>query len=95
MDQDKVDWCHTFSWMDQPTLGVKVEGYFLENNTPDMMHFSNWLGQNLDLWKRKEWKDFKYLGLKLSTTQQILLFIAACGLSYLAYYLIMIEKIII
>ena len=95
MDGEKVDWCHTFSWMDQPSLGVKVEGYFLENTKPDMMHFSNWLDENLDLWKRKEWKDFKYLGLKLSTTQQILLFIAAGGLSYLAYYLIMIERIFI
>lgn len=94
MNEDKVDWCHTFSWMDKPTLGVCVEGYFLENDRPDMMHFSNWLSEHLDLWKRKEWKDFKYLGLKLSVTQQILLLIASCGISYLAYYLIMIEKIL-
>ena len=95
MDGDKVDWCETFCWMEYDAMGAKVEGYFLENPQPDMMHFSNWLSQHLDLWKRKEWKEFSYLGLKLSTTQQILLFIAACGLSYLAYYLVMIEKIIV
>lgn len=93
MNGKKVDWCHTFSWMDQPTLGVKVEGYFLENTTPDMMRFSQWLGNNLNLWKRKEWNDFKYLGLKLSTTQQIILLAISLALSYLACHFIIIKHL--
>lgn len=83
-----VEWCHTFSWMDKPDLGVAVEAYFLQNTSLNLMHFSNWFADNIGLWKRKEFSDFNYLELKLSRTQQFLMLAIACGLCYLGYYII-------
>lgn len=83
-----VEWCHTFSWMDKPTLDVAVEGYFLQHSDLNLHAFGCWLEKNLGLWRRKEFSDFKYLGYKLSKLQYALMVIAACGLCYLSYYII-------
>ena len=62
----KVEWCHTLSWMDEPKLDVAVKDYFLQNDTPSLTSFVLWLRDNIHLWKRKEFKDFKYLGWNMS-----------------------------
>lgn len=85
-ESNRVEWCHTFSWMDMPSLGVAVEGYFLQNRELRLRNFGNWLERNLNLWKRKEFRDFKYLGLALSKVQYALMVILSCALCYLAYY---------
>ena len=73
--------------MDKPTLGVAVEGYFLQHPDLDLHAFGCWLEDNLGLWERKEFSDFEYLGYKLSKVQYGLMAIAACGLCYLSYYI--------
>lgn len=74
---DSVKWCHAFSWMDEPTLSVATEHYFLKNKKLDLVGFASWLRRNLDKWKRKEFKDFKYLGTNLSKKQNIWFFVIA------------------
>lgn len=75
IDGEKVKWCHCFCWMDEPTLSVATEHYFLKNKKLDLVKFASWLRNNLDKWKRKEFKEFKYLGTNLSKKQNAWFFI--------------------
>ena len=73
LDGDTVRWCHAFSWMDEPVLSVKAEAYFREHEQLDLSAFCTWLQENVNLWKRKDFRDFNYLSVSLSTTQNYLL----------------------
>ena len=77
VDGDKVAWCHTLSWMDAPTLDVAVKDYFLHNPSLRLTSFVSWLRDHLDLWKRKEFKDFKYLGWNMSHSGSTLFWLVA------------------
>lgn len=79
-----VKWCSTFSWMDEPTLGVATEGYFLdkEDQPLSLDDFASWFHEHIDLWKRKEFKDFKYLNNKMRPWQLVIMFLSASGISY-------------
>ena len=79
-----VKWCSTFSWMDEPTLGVATEGYFLEliGQPLQLGPFAEWFHEHIDLWKRKEFKDFKYLNNKMQPWQLATMFLAAGADSY-------------
>ena len=61
-----VKWCKAFSWCDMPRLESATESYFIENNELHLNNFAEWLRGHMGLWKRKEFKDFKYLGVQLS-----------------------------
>lgn len=73
LDGDTVRWCHAFSWMDEPVLSVKAEAYFREHDQLDLRAFCTWLQENVSLWKRKDFHDFDYLTVSLTTTQNYLL----------------------
>lgn len=88
-DGTTVEWCEPFSWMDKPTLGAAAKDYFLKHTNLNLYAFGCWLEENLNLWERKEFSDFEYLGLPLSKIQYALLFILSLGLSYLAYYILL------
>lgn len=77
VDGDKVAWCHTLSWMDAPTLDVAVKDYFLHNPSLRLSSFVSWLRDHLDLWKRKEFKDFRYLGWNMSHSGSTLFWLVA------------------
>ena len=69
----KVAWCNTLSWMDAPTLDLAVKDYFHHHKEDIYLpSFIQWLRDNLYLWKRKEFHDFKYLGRKMSLGETIL-----------------------
>ena len=63
-----VRWCKAFSWCDTPSLETATHSWFIENPELDLQAYSEWLRQNVSLWKRKEFKDFAYLGKALSPT---------------------------
>lgn len=71
MSGNKVEWCDTLSWMDEPKLDVAVKDWFVKNKEPQMTEFVVWLRDNLHLWKRKEFKDFKYLGWHMSQSGSV------------------------
>lgn len=73
LDGDMVKWCHAFSWMDEPVLSVKTEAYFREHDQLDLSAYCTWMQENISLWKRKDFRDFDYLTVSLSTTQNYLL----------------------
>lgn len=68
----QVKWCKAFSWCDAPRLESATESWFLSNRELDFARYAEWLKGNLNLWKRKEFSDFKYLGVTLSRGKQIL-----------------------
>lgn len=76
-----VKWCKAFSWCDTPSLEAATESWFIENPVLDINAYAEWLRNNVGLWKRKEFKDFAYLGKSLSPTAKwliTLLTIALC-----------------
>lgn len=86
-----VDWCHAFSWMDEPVLSVKIEDYFRTNPTLDLMALHGWLREHLDEWKRKEFSDFKYIRVGLNTLQYWSLFALTIAANATAVYFLVDE----
>lgn len=79
----KVNWCKPFSWMDAPTLEVATQDWFIQNPMLDIPSLEQWLTENIGLWERKHFSDFKYLGRHLApwkATIYILVSIAICAL---------------
>lgn len=74
-ERDSVTWCNAFSWSDDPKLEVATKRYFLDNPRMDLYHYAIWLENNIDLWHRKEFKDFDYLNIPLTSGQETGLFI--------------------
>mgnify|MGYP006988848465 FL=1 len=94
LDGDTVRWCHAFSWMDEPVFSVKAEAYFREHEQLDLSAFCTWLQENVTLWKRKDFHDFDYLTVSLTSTQNYLLlaFTLAVNVGIAALVMNMIEK---
>ena len=72
-DSPVVKWCKAFSWCDVPSLETATESYFIEHKQLDLLKYSEWLNDNLHLWKRKEFSDFKYLGVNMSAKRKFCL----------------------
>ena len=62
-----IKWCKAFSWCDVPQLESATESYFIENKELNLLAYAKWLREHIGLWKRKEFKDFQYLGVRLSS----------------------------
>lgn len=76
-DSLNVKWCNSFSWCDAPTLEVKTESFFAENQALDLQKYSDMIETCLENgeWVRKEFEDFQYVSVDLSSTQEILILI--------------------
>ena len=70
-----IDWCNPFSWCDKPDLEIATKRYFRENPKMNLANYPMWLESHLNLWKRKEFKDFDYIENELTKGQSIALFI--------------------
>lgn len=68
----QVGWCKAFSWCDVPQLDNATESYFLEHRKLDFEAYATWLRKNISLWRRKEFKDFKYIGKRLSPRRSLM-----------------------
>ena len=75
MKVDSVVWTNSFSWCDMPKLEIKTRSYFINNPKLDLVKYGTWLNNNIDEnWVRKEFDDFNYIDIELSTGQYIALF---------------------
>ena len=73
-NDNKITWCNAFSWSDKPTLELATERFFRENNRfSDIDRYGDWLRGNLNLWERKQFHDFDYIGTELSVWQNVVL----------------------
>ena len=89
LDGNTVKWCYTFSWMDEPTLGVMTEDYFRHHPELDLKLFVQWLAANINHWKRKEFADFHYLRVQLTPAQTALLIAISAALCAGAGYILL------
>ena len=71
----RIDWCNPFSWCDKLDLEIATKRYFREHPKMDLANYPMWLESHLNLWKRKEFKDFDYIENELTKGQAIALFI--------------------
>lgn len=85
----KVRWCKPFSWMDAPTLEVALQDWYIENPMLDMLALEQWLTENIDLWKRKQFSDFKYLGRHLSPWKSAMYLLLTVGICVLVFLLLL------
>lgn len=87
IDEDKVKWAKAFSWVDEPVLEVKAEGWFASHPDFNLTAFFAWFEDNYSIWKRKHFSDFKYVRVSLTMAQILVLHliavISSIGLSYL------------
>lgn len=68
---NQVQWSQCFSWLDDVTMEVQCRDYINNQDKLDIINFGNWLESHLHLWKRKEFKDFNYLNISLTDSQEI------------------------
>ena len=67
--QNNVMWCYPFSWEDKPKLGVETKQYFIDHPKLNIGEYSKFLTSHIHDWKRKEFKDFEYISVELTSTQ--------------------------
>ncbi len=72
-----VKWAHAFSWADEQTLEVKAAQYLLRQPTLDLNDFLEWFKSEYQVWVRKEFKDFKYVSVPLTSGQLIAILITS------------------
>lgn len=69
---NKIQWVNCFSWMDEPRLEVYTEQYINDQDSLDITDLGLFLEKQIPSeWKRKEFKDFDYLKIELTTGQYI------------------------
>lgn len=90
LDKNKnITWCKTYSWMDKPTLSVKTERYFKNNNKLNLKEFLNWLPNKIENnWSRKQFKDFKYIKVDITLSQYLIIFFIVVVLSIIKFIII-------
>ncbi|MBR2015474.1 MAG: hypothetical protein IJ998_08680 [Alistipes sp.] len=81
--QPEVVWCEAFSWCDVPRLESAAESWFIAHRQLDLKAFAAWLHENVALWKRKQFSDFKYLGIRLSPSRTAIVMLLALLLAAL------------
>ena len=84
-----VEWCYAFSWEDSQKMAINTMNQYRNNEKLDIVEYSNWLIENIDNWKRKEFADFDYIRITLTKGQFIGLFIIVLLLNIgLSFYII-------
>ena len=74
--KNSITWCNAFSWSDSPSLEVATERFFREHNRiVDVDQYGDWLVKNLNLWRKKDFKDFDYLSGELPVAGLIFLLV--------------------
>ena len=56
-------------------MEVATKRYFRAHTNLDLWNYGDWLMKNLNLWKRKEFKDFDYIDSALTDGEETTLFI--------------------
>lgn len=72
---NEVKWAKGFSWCDDVKMQTELASYLINQTKFDPLKYGEWIQHNIDLWKRKEFKDFEYLEVELSSTQYLWIFI--------------------
>lgn len=72
---NEIQWVSCFSWLDDITMEVECRSHLLKDSVLSVASYSEWIENNLTLWKRKEFKDFEYIDEYLTAEQVNTIFI--------------------
>ena len=63
-----VQWTNVTSWSDVPLLEINIRDEIMnyKDSPRDLHQLSDFISTNLNLWKRKNFSDFKYLKYEYS-----------------------------
>ena len=90
---NKINWCEGFSWCDDPIIEAECKMYFIQHSELKgcLKNFSKFLENQIKAnWKRKNFEDFDYLTVELSSTQLWWTFIIALLVNIgMAIYVVM------
>lgn len=80
--QNNIKWLRAFSWMDEPRMQVALENHALDliDKPLDLQELAQWLEDNLHLWKRKQWSDFRYIHNPMVWWQLLILYIVTIAI---------------
>lgn len=83
-----LKWCNAFSWMDEPEMEYALENWARDHEGQPLvlLDFCSWLRENIHLWQRKEWKDFKYIPNPMQWWQLLIVYaiaIIACVICFM------------
>lgn len=72
-----VQWYDAFSWSDRPTFEVAFRDYMSDKDTLNILELGEFVENSLSKnWVRKEFKDFEYIRVELTSGQLIILFLS-------------------
>lgn len=73
---NRISWVESFSWEDKPKISIGVNHLFHEGDSLDLMKLNRYLLENVPThWKRKDFDDFSYLSVDLSSGTWLMIFI--------------------
>lgn len=72
--EGRVEWATAFSWADSQELETATADWFMRNPQVDWDEFHSWFARESAGWKRKEFSDFKYIGVNLRLWQVLTLY---------------------
>jgi len=73
---NKIKWANAFSWCDKPSLEIYTEQFLSGQDSLNIYRIADFLSKKVPtLWKRKEFKDFDYIGIELKYWQYILILV--------------------
>lgn len=58
---NELKWVNGFTWMDDETMLLRCRDEMAQRPSFIVKEYSQWLQNNIKLWKRKEFKDFRYI----------------------------------
>lgn len=75
-DKNNVKWCHPFGWTDQKICEVEVRNFVMTQKTLNLPKVVDFMYSDLDKkFVRKQFAEFNYIQVDLTTTQTIWLFV--------------------
>lgn len=73
---NNIQWNNCFSWSDNPSLEVHTEQYLNSCTKLNLSELSKFIQKRVPTeWKRKEFSDFNYIHIELTTTQYVIILI--------------------
>src|SRR5690606_21702232 len=84
-----IKWLETFSWCKEISTEVKLKSWFLTKETKTLDKLLEILPSTLEYWKRREFSEFEYITVYLTTSQQFLVSVIVIILcSILIFYFV-------
>lgn len=75
-NQNNIQWVRAFSWEDKPEMVVGVNHLYKTGEKLDLMKLNRYILKNVPKkWKRKEFADFEYINIALTSGQWILILV--------------------